>query len=74
MDAGYFNEITDWAALEGLSAAHYHAAAARARRLQAEATTPRLKLYLREFVARCEGLAGKIGSGSEKDRRTPSSP
>jgi hypothetical protein len=47
-----------------LSAAQYHAAAARARRLQGEATTPRLKEYLRELIARCERLAGEAASAS----------
>src|SRR5258705_6482496 len=41
--------------------------AARAPRLQAEATTPRLKKYLGEVIARCEQLAGKVASASEKD-------
>jgi hypothetical protein len=35
--------------------------------LQAEATTPRLKKYLAEVIARCEQLAGKVESASEKD-------
>jgi hypothetical protein len=37
-----------------------------ARRLQAEATTPRLKQYLRELIARCEGLAEKVTNAPEK--------
>src|SRR5271169_3903065 len=36
------------------------AAAARARKLHAEATTPRLKRYLQELIAKCEGLARKV--------------
>jgi hypothetical protein len=39
MKAGYIDEISNWTGLEGLSAADYHAAAARARKLHAEATT-----------------------------------
>jgi hypothetical protein len=35
--------------------------------LQAEATTPRLKQYLEEVIARCERLAGEVESASEKD-------
>ena len=57
MRAGYIDEISNWTGLEGLSAADYHAAAARARKLHAEATTPRLKQYLRELITGFEGLA-----------------
>jgi hypothetical protein len=64
MKAGYIDESTDWTGLEELSAAHYHAAAARARKLQAEATTPRLKQYLRELIAKFEGLARTIQTES----------
>ena len=66
IDAGYLNEISDPGAPEEVSVAYYRAAAARARRLQAEATTPRLKQYLRELIARCERLEGEIVSASEK--------
>jgi len=66
MDVGHFNEISDRGSSEEVSAAYYRAAAARARRLQAEATTPRLKQYLRELIARCERLAGEIANACEK--------
>jgi hypothetical protein len=66
MDAGYVNEISDRGSSEELSVAYYRTAAARARRLQAEATTPRIKQYLRELIARCERLEGEIVSASEK--------
>ena len=66
MDAGYANAISDGGSSEEVSAAYYRTAAARARRLQAEATTPRLKQYLRELIARCERLAEDIASASEK--------
>lgn len=66
MDAGHFNEISDRGSSEEVPAAYYRTTAARARRLQAEATTPRLKQYLRELIARCERLAGEIPSASEK--------
>jgi len=36
------------------------------RRLRAEATTPRLKQYLGEVIARYERLEGEIVSASEK--------
>lgn len=52
------NEILDGWSLEEQSAAYYRAAAARARGLRAGATTPRLKSYLGEIIARCEQLAG----------------
>ena len=51
---GVFTEISDEAA------AHYQAEAARARRLQAVTTTPRLKEYLRELIAECERLASEV--------------
>ena len=57
MKADYINDCSNWAGSEGVSAAYYHAAAARARKLHAEATTPRLKRYLQELIAKCEGLA-----------------
>jgi hypothetical protein len=60
MKAGYIDEISNWTGLEELSAAHYHAAATRARKLHAEATTPRLKQYLRELIAKFEGLAREV--------------
>jgi hypothetical protein len=60
MKAGYVDEISNWTGLEELSAAHYHAAATRARKLHAEATTPRLKQYLRELIAKFEGLAREV--------------
>jgi hypothetical protein len=46
--------------------AKYRAEAARAQRLLADATTPRLKRYLEEVIARSERLAGRIGRESEK--------
>ena len=66
IEAGYVNEISDPESSEEVSVAYYRTAAARARRLQAEATTPRLKQYLRELIARCERLAEDIASASEK--------
>ena len=66
MDAGYVNEISDPGSSEEVSVAYYRTAAARARRLQAEATTPRLKQYLRELIARYERLEGEIVSAAEK--------
>ena len=64
MDAGDIDAISDRGALEELPAAHYHAAAVRARRLHGEATTPRLKEYLQKLIAQCERLAGEAAKAS----------
>ena len=66
IEAGYVNEISERGSSEELSVAYYRTAAARARRFQADATTPRLKQYLGEVIARCERLAEEIASASEK--------
>ena len=66
MDADYVNKISDPGASEEVSVEYYRTAAARARRLRAEATTPRLKQYLGEVIARCERLEGEIVNASEK--------
>ena len=66
MDAGYVSEISDPGSSKEASVAYYRTAAARARRLRAEATTPRLKQYLGEVIARCERLEGEIVNASEK--------
>jgi hypothetical protein len=59
-----------------LTSAEYHrAAAARARRLRAEATTPWWKARLDEAIARHEKIAEEIGLQSEQGRPTyPGSP
>jgi hypothetical protein len=56
VEPGDFTEISDQ------PEAYYEAEAARARRLQAVTTTPRLKEYLRELIAKCERLATKAAS------------
>jgi len=53
--------------LEQQSAAHYHAAAKRARRLLAEATTPSVKERLGEEAARYEQIARKIERAFEQE-------
>ena len=58
---------SEWWSLEQQPVAYYRAAVARARMLQAEATTPRLKQYLGEVIAQCERLAGEVDHASEKD-------
>ena len=49
--------------LEQQPASYYRAAAARARRLQAGATTPRVRQYLDKMIAHCEQLAGQVEPG-----------
>ena len=66
MEAGNVNKISDPGSSEEVSVEYYRIAAARARRLQADATTPRLKQYLGEVIARYERLEGEIVSASEK--------
>ena len=58
---------SEWWSLEQQPVAYYREAAARARRLYAEATTPRLKRYLVEVIARCERLQREIESPAKKD-------
>jgi hypothetical protein len=59
MNAGHFEEISDCWSSEEQPTAYYRTTAARARRLQADATTPRVKQYLDKMIAHCEGLSGK---------------
>jgi hypothetical protein len=66
MEAGNDNKISDPGSSEEVSVEYYRTAAARARRLQADATTPRLKQYLGEVIARYERLEGEIVSASKK--------
>jgi hypothetical protein len=53
--------------LERRSAAYHRAAAARARRLLAEATTPWVKEQLAEAMARHDQIAAEIDRASEPD-------
>ena len=63
MNVGHFEQISDCWSLEGQPATYYRTAAARARMLQADATTPRVKQYLDRMVAHCEQLAGDAEPG-----------
>ena len=63
MNAGHFEQISDCWSSEQQPARYYRTAAARARRLQADATTLRVKQYLDKMIAHCEGLAGKVEPG-----------
>ena len=59
MNAGHFEQLSDCWSSEAQPATYYRTAAAQARRLQANATTPRVKQYFDEMIAHCEQLAGK---------------
>src|SRR5271166_2687858 len=60
MDAGHFEDISDcWSSGEQPTA-YYRTRAARARRLQADVTTPRVKQYLDKMIVHCERLAGSV--------------
>jgi hypothetical protein len=58
MYLGNLHQISEWL-LKNQPASHYREAAARARRLQSEATTASLKRYLSEMITRCEALAAE---------------
>src|ERR1700731_5282449 len=60
MNAGHFEQISDCWSPEEQPAPYYRTTAARARKLQADATTPRVKQYLDTMIAHCERLAGKV--------------
>src|ERR1700731_637117 len=60
MNTGHFEEILDsWSSGEQPTA-YYRTTAARARRLQADVTTPRVKQYLDKMIVHCERLGGKV--------------
>ena len=63
MNAGHFGQISDCWSPEEQPATYYRTTAARARKLQADATTPRVKQYLDTMIAHCEQLAGKVEPG-----------
>jgi hypothetical protein len=46
-------------------AEYYRAAAARARALEQDATTPRVKQHLRELISRYDRLAGEVERTAE---------
>jgi hypothetical protein len=71
MNAGHFEQISDSWSSEEQPATYYRSAAARARMLQADATTPRVRQYLDKMIAHCERLAGKVEPGVSpgSDRR-----
>ena len=56
-------ELSDCWSLEQQPAPYYRIAAAQARKLQADATTPRVKQYFDKMIAHCEGVAGNVEPG-----------
>ena len=60
MNAGHFKQISDCWSSEEQPAIYYRTTAARARRLQADATTPGVRQYLDKMIAHCERLAGTV--------------
>jgi hypothetical protein len=74
MNAGHFAQFSDCWSSEEQPATYYRTAAARARRLQADATTPRVKQYLDKMIAHCEGLAGKVEPGVSPRHSRPERP
>ena len=67
MNAGHFAQFSDCWSSEEQPDWYYRTAAARARRLQADATTPRVKQYLDKVIAHCEQLAD-VGEPGPKRR------
>ena len=72
MNAGHSEQLSDCWSSEAQPAAYYRAAATQARRLQANATTPRVKQYLDEMITHCERLAGKVGRDISPSRSATS--
>ena len=70
--AGHIGEIADCWSAEGQPTAYYRATAARARRLQADVTTPRVKQYFDKMIAHCERLAVKVEPGVSPARSATS--
>ena len=59
MNTGQFEPLSDCWSSEQQPATYYRTAAAQARRLQAETTTPRVKEYFDKMIAHCERLGGQ---------------
>jgi hypothetical protein len=68
MNAGHFEQLSGCWSSEQQPATYYRTAAAQARKLQADATTLRVKQYLDKLIAHCEGLAGKVEPGVSPSR------
>ena len=70
MNTGQFEQISDCWSPEVQPAPYYRTTAARARKLQADATTPRVKQYLDTMIAHCERLASTVEPGVSPARST----
>jgi hypothetical protein len=68
MNAGHFEQLSDCWSSEQQPATYYRTAATQARRLQADATTPRVKQYLDKMIDHCERLAGEVEPGVSSSR------
>jgi hypothetical protein len=68
MNAGHFEQLSDCWSSEEQPAIYYRTTAARARRLQADATTPGVRQYLDKIIAHCERLAGKVEPATSASR------
>ena len=68
MNAGHIEQLSDCWSSEEKPATYYRIAATQARRLQADATTPRVKQYLDKMIAHCERLAGGVEPGVSSPR------
>jgi hypothetical protein len=72
MNTGHCEQLSDCWSSEQQPATYYRTAAAQARRLQANATTPRVKQYFDKMIAHCERLAGKVEPGVSPARSATS--
>jgi len=63
MNVGDFEQIADCWSAEQQPAINYRTIAARARKLQADATTPRVRQYLDTIIAYCERPTGRVEPG-----------
>src|ERR1700730_15200453 len=70
MNPGDSEQISDCWSSEQQSATYYRTTAARARRLQADATAPRVKQYFAKVIAHCEGVAVKVEPGVSPPTRS----
>ena len=68
MNAGHSEQLSDCWSPEEQAATYYRTTAVRARKLQADATTPRVKQYLDTMIAHCERLGSKVEPGVSRSR------
>ena len=63
MNVGHCEQLSDCWSSEQQPATYYRTAAAQARRLQTDATTPRVKQYFDKMIAHCERLGCNVEPG-----------